>query len=68
MAKYSSLKTVESKGIPISFDKKEYSVRIREISNGFLLCESWVEGKHNYKDKETYYKTKEEISKLDIKV
>lgn len=37
--------------------KKDYSLQVREISNGWVINESWTEGegeKRQYKNKETY--------------
>ncbi len=34
--------------------KKDYSVSARKISNGWVVSESWIDGKGNFKSKETY--------------
>lgn len=48
----------ESESSPKKEGKQNYRMEAREISNGWIVRESWEEGsgdKRQYKDKETYH-------------
>jgi 3-methyladenine DNA glycosylase Mpg len=45
-----------------NFVKKDMSVNVREIKNGYIVSRSWYEGEsddccHSYKNEEEYYAT-----------
>ncbi|MGB3833787.1 MAG: hypothetical protein WA975_18200 [Mesorhizobium sp.] len=55
--------TTTSTSVP-ALDKREESMSIRAISNGFIVRESWMEGSgqnQKYRERETFTKTKPTI-------
>jgi hypothetical protein len=54
--------TADAPKVTENFVKKDMSVNIREIKNGFIVSRSWYEGEtedccHNYKNEEEYFAT-----------